>query len=505
VSPSASAEDLKRDWAVLWRGDPARARHRAQQRLLIADDPHIRVEARVLLAVADLTLGDDDDALRAIMRARAGAPSRVTALSLTGLEAFARLSAGDRDGAVRLTEELGHAGVLPGRARLFLLHLQALLAYFGRDHATVMRRLDEAQLIEEYDVDPIQQVFSQLLRASCMFGQPEVARLVSRAEPLARQLGGVWQDWWEVVGVLVDYNLGDWEAALRRIEAGTSRRSSMAALLEGLAATIAASRGDEDLARQHIEQARAAAPLRGIGRYFAGISLYAEAVVAELAGRTDLAVTFIREILDDDIGYSRESTVAGLGCRLVRMALAGDDRALAEELTACLERTGPETGPDVLLSRALLSSDVAAIEEARDALLAEGSSLEASWAEEELARLHCRAGRTSDARAAFASAHGRLRDLEATGELVRLEAGLRHEGLRLGARGPRSREDCGWDGLTPAEVRVAEFVAKGHTNPEIARCLHVSPRTVQSHVSRILGKLGLATRSEIAVVVARRA
>jgi DNA-binding NarL/FixJ family response regulator len=52
--------------------------------------------------------------------------------------------------------------------------------------------------------------------------------------------------------------------------------------------------------------------------------------------------------------------------------------------------------------------------------------------------------------------------------------------------------------LTPTETRVVQFVAKGMSNREIADELHVSQRTVESHVSNMLGKTGLSNRTELA-------
>lgn len=52
--------------------------------------------------------------------------------------------------------------------------------------------------------------------------------------------------------------------------------------------------------------------------------------------------------------------------------------------------------------------------------------------------------------------------------------------------------------LTEAEIRVAEAVARGLSNKEIALELELSTRTVENHVSRILAKLGLSNRVEIA-------
>ena len=57
---------------------------------------------------------------------------------------------------------------------------------------------------------------------------------------------------------------------------------------------------------------------------------------------------------------------------------------------------------------------------------------------------------------------------------------------------------CGWDSLTPAEIVVAALVEEGLSNPEIAARLVRSRRTVTTHVSHILGKLGVRSRASIA-------
>ena len=55
--------------------------------------------------------------------------------------------------------------------------------------------------------------------------------------------------------------------------------------------------------------------------------------------------------------------------------------------------------------------------------------------------------------------------------------------------------------LTPAEERVAVLVAEGKTNREVAAALFLSDRTVEGHLSRIFGKLGIRHRTEIASVL----
>ena len=68
-------------------------------------------------------------------------------------------------------------------------------------------------------------------------------------------------------------------------------------------------------------------------------------------------------------------------------------------------------------------------------------------------------------------------------------------------RGPRRRPAFGWQSLTPAERNVADLVARGLTNPEIAARLGVTAGTIKDHVSSALRKLGVRTRAELAAVV----
>lgn len=58
--------------------------------------------------------------------------------------------------------------------------------------------------------------------------------------------------------------------------------------------------------------------------------------------------------------------------------------------------------------------------------------------------------------------------------------------------------------LTPREREVAELVAQGLTNREIAAQLHLSERTAQNHVQHILTKLDLPNRTQIAIWITSR-
>jgi len=58
--------------------------------------------------------------------------------------------------------------------------------------------------------------------------------------------------------------------------------------------------------------------------------------------------------------------------------------------------------------------------------------------------------------------------------------------------------------LTQREVEVLRLIALGHTSVEIARKLHLSPRTIETHRAHIHKKLGLATRAELVRYCLRR-
>ena len=56
--------------------------------------------------------------------------------------------------------------------------------------------------------------------------------------------------------------------------------------------------------------------------------------------------------------------------------------------------------------------------------------------------------------------------------------------------------------LTPRECEVAELIARGLTNRQIGTRLFIAERTVDTHVGRILAKLGCASRAQVAAIMA---
>jgi DNA-binding CsgD family transcriptional regulator len=99
-----------------------------------------------------------------------------------------------------------------------------------------------------------------------------------------------------------------------------------------------------------------------------------------------------------------------------------------------------------------------------------------------------RAKRWADARRSLGEAHLTFDGLGARLWAVR----AREELSRVPGRAPRGSR------LTPTERRVAELVAEGRTNKEVAGALFVTVKAVEANLSRVYAKLGVRSRTELA-------
>jgi DNA-binding CsgD family transcriptional regulator len=144
------------------------------------------------------------------------------------------------------------------------------------------------------------------------------------------------------------------------------------------------------------------------------------------------------------------------------------------------------------------------------ALLAEGATAERLYREaiERLSRIRVRATlarahllygewlrrehRRVDAREQLKVAHTMLADMGAEAFAERARRELQATGETVRKRTVETLDD-----LTPQEVQVARLAADGQTNPEIGAQLFLSPRTVEWHLSKVFGKLGIGSRREL--------
>jgi len=69
--------------------------------------------------------------------------------------------------------------------------------------------------------------------------------------------------------------------------------------------------------------------------------------------------------------------------------------------------------------------------------------------------------------------------------------------LRVAGARPRRDWSAGVESLTPSELRVVRLASDGRTNRQIAQDLYVSIKTVEGHLGRAYGKLGIKGRAEL--------
>jgi ATP/maltotriose-dependent transcriptional regulator MalT len=141
------------------------------------------------------------------------------------------------------------------------------------------------------------------------------------------------------------------------------------------------------------------------------------------------------------------------------------------------------------------------------ALLAEGDDAEASY-REAIRQLGRAANRTELARAQllfgeWLRGEGRVREarerLRASEEMfaeIGMEAFVQRARGELVATGakPRQRPLETREELTPQEEQIARLARDGLTNPEIGAYVFLSPRTVEWHLHKVFGKLGIGSR-----------
>jgi DNA-binding NarL/FixJ family response regulator len=115
------------------------------------------------------------------------------------------------------------------------------------------------------------------------------------------------------------------------------------------------------------------------------------------------------------------------------------------------------------------------------------------------------AGRRGDAvaelrRAAELAARGSAGKLG--DQIARALRGLGESAPRVAP--PRAVGADGFGLLTEREREISELVAQGQSNKEVAAALFLSEKTVEKHLSRAFGKLGVRSRGELAAAFARR-
>ena len=303
------------------------------------------------------------------------------------------------------------------------------------------------------------------------------------------------------------FETGRWDDALTEVEVVPENLKEPAALCcdRGIAAVISFHRGETGLARRHLAAAvpharrvghRLITPLalgRSLDREHEGVLPEALAALTDaFDGKTEELEEF-EDLLPDAVRLATQT-----GALSTAQALAGHAVALAAESEI------PHRQANALYCRGLLDQDaprlLAAAERYDDASrpLLKAKALEAA------AGHFVDADDRGQARMAFTSAVEVYTSLGAAADVARLQAAFRAHGIRRGPHAKHRRARSGWDSLTATEIKIAGYVEEGLSNPEIAAKLLLSRRTVATHVSHILKKLDVNSRTDIAREAALR-
>ena len=296
------------------------------------------------------------------------------------------------------------------------------------------------------------------------------------------------------------FETGRWDDALAEIDRLPENLQEIGAACcdFGMAAVISFHRGEAAAARDHLAAAVPYAERLG-NRLIPPLAL-ARSLDRERDAALPEALAALTDAFD---GNTEEIELENLLPDAVRLAARTGDLATAKSLAGQAARLAagseiPHREANALYCQGLLDRDAerllaaaARYEDASRPLLA-AKALEAAAAE------FLRGDDRGQAREAFVRAVEAYNGLGAAADVARLRAAFRVHGIHRGPHAKHRRAQSGWDSLTETEVKIASLVAEGLSNPEIAAKLMLSRRTVSTHVSHILKKLGVASRTDIA-------
>jgi len=303
------------------------------------------------------------------------------------------------------------------------------------------------------------------------------------------------------------FQTGHWDDALAEVEVlPENLKEPTAACCDfGIAAVIGFHRGEIDTARRHLD---AAVPhAKRIGHRLITSLALARSLDREQNDALPEALAVLTDAFDGNTEEIEE--IEDLFADAVRLATETGDldtaRTLAGQAAAlAAESEIPHRQANALYCGGLADHDASRLLAAAERYDGAGRPLLRAKALEAAAGRFVDVGDRGQARSTFTDAVEVYTSLGAAADIARLQAAFRAHGIRRGPHAKHRRARSGWDSLTATEIKIAAFVEEGLSNPEIAARLLLSRRTVATHVSHILKKLDVHSRTDIAREAALR-
>ncbi|HUC57562.1 MAG TPA: helix-turn-helix transcriptional regulator [Streptosporangiaceae bacterium] len=193
---------------------------------------------------------------------------------------------------------------------------------------------------------------------------------------------------------------------------------------------------------------------------------------------------------------------------LVRGALADGDRSRAAWLaksTQQLAEARPghrDMAAAAAHARGLVDRDSARLEQAAGTYTA---PLARAKATEDAGLAWADRGNQDNAVAWLREAYALYEQLGTVGSMARVRSQLRAAGVRLHHWKRADKPAYGWESLTETEQRIADLVAQGLSNRQVAARLFLSTHTVAFHLRHIYWKLDVNSRVQLARLAAEQA
>jgi DNA-binding CsgD family transcriptional regulator len=152
--------------------------------------------------------------------------------------------------------------------------------------------------------------------------------------------------------------------------------------------------------------------------------------------------------------------------------------------------------------RGLVEDDPTALEWAA---LRYSTMLSRAWATEDAGVAWAEQGNREAAVARLNEAYALYERLDATESTARVRARLRAAGIRVRHWRRADRPAFGWDSLTDTERHIADLVAQGLSNRQVAHQMFLSVHTIAFHLRGVFCKLQVTSRVQLAGMVAEQA